>query len=153
MRIGTLAHAAGVTTKTIRFYERSGLLPEPPRTPSGYRDYPPESAERLEFIRGAQSAGLSLAEIRLLLRVRDEGTEHDPAAARLLTSQLRRIDDRILELTRTRDALRALLPRLASPAPPDPLAPPDPREPSAPPEPEHAPRPRGPAPRARRVSS
>lgn len=71
MRIGTLAHFAGVTTKTVRFYERAGLLPEPPRTPSGYRDYPPQTADRLTFIRGAQGMGLSLSEIRAVLRVRD----------------------------------------------------------------------------------
>jgi DNA-binding transcriptional MerR regulator len=108
MRIGTLAHSAGVTTKTIRFYERSGLLPEPPRTPSGYRDYPPESADRLEFIRGAQSAGLSLEEIRLVLRVRDEEAARGGHAAELLAFQLRRVEQRIHDLTRTRDALRDL---------------------------------------------
>ncbi|MEO3750012.1 heavy metal-responsive transcriptional regulator [Streptomyces sp. B6B3] len=110
MRIGTLAHSAGVTTKTIRFYERSGLLPEPPRTPSGYRDYPPESAERLEFIRAAQAAGLSLREIRLVLRVRDGGVPHCASTAELLAAQLRRVEQRILDLTRTRDALRDLVP-------------------------------------------
>jgi DNA-binding transcriptional MerR regulator len=109
MRIGTLAHSAGVTTKTIRFYERSGLLPEPPRTPSGYRDYPAESAERLEFIRGAQSAGLSLEEIRLVLRVRDEGAARGGHAEELLAVQLRRVEQRIHDLTRTRDALRDLV--------------------------------------------
>ncbi len=110
MRIGTLAHSAGVTTKTIRFYERSGLLPEPPRTPSGYRDYPPESAERLEFIRAAQAAGLSLGEIRLVLRVRDEGVPRCASTAELLVAQLRRVEQRILDLTSTRDALRDLVP-------------------------------------------
>src|SRR5690606_11673206 len=96
-------------TKTIRCYERSGLLPEPPRTPSGYRDYPPESAERLAFIRGAQSAGLSLAEIRELLRLRDEGVARSPSTVELLVAQLHRVEERIRELTRTRDALRALV--------------------------------------------
>ncbi|GAA2039875.1 MULTISPECIES: heavy metal-responsive transcriptional regulator [Streptomyces] len=108
MRIGTLAHVAGVTTKTVRFYEQAGLLPEPPRTPSGYRDYPPESADRLVFIRTAQSAGLSLAEIGELLRLSE--TDRPPPAdtARLISAHLHRIESRIAALTHTRDALRAL---------------------------------------------
>lgn len=51
MRTGALASASGLTAKTIRFYEQAGLLPEPPRTASGYRDYPPQAAHRLAFIR------------------------------------------------------------------------------------------------------
>lgn len=108
MRIGTLAHTAGVTTKTIRFYERSGLLPEPPRTPSGYRDYPPESAERLDFIRCAQAAGLSLSQIRLVLRARDDG-DLTPDTARLVREQVRLIEARVKDLVRTRDVLCRLL--------------------------------------------
>ncbi|WP_059013320.1 heavy metal-responsive transcriptional regulator [Streptomyces specialis] len=108
MRIGTLAHAAGVTTKTVRFYEQAGLLPEPPRTPSGYRDYPPEFADRLVFIRGAQAAGLTLAEIRDVLAVGDSGQAPDGAAAELIAARLRAIETRLVELTHTRDALRAL---------------------------------------------
>lgn len=51
VRIGALAAASGTTTKTIRFYEQVGLLPGPPRTQGGYRDYHPGSVERLAFIR------------------------------------------------------------------------------------------------------
>jgi DNA-binding transcriptional MerR regulator len=108
MRIGTLAHAAGVTAKTVRFYERAGLLPEPPRTPSGYRDYPPESADRLVFIRSAQAAGLSLAEIRELLAVRDSGQAARGPAADLIASRLRQIEHRLEDLARTRNALLEL---------------------------------------------
>ncbi|MDT0318203.1 heavy metal-responsive transcriptional regulator [Streptomyces millisiae] len=108
MRIGTLAHAAGVTAKTIRFYERAGLLPEPPRTPSGYRDYPPESADRLVFIRGAQAAGLSLAQIRDVLTIRDSGQPPNGAVADLIAAQLRQVEARLAELTHARNALREL---------------------------------------------
>ena len=68
MRIGEIAELAGVTTKTVRYYERIGILPEPDRTPSGYRDYGVGTLERLRFIRDAQATGLSLAEIHSILR-------------------------------------------------------------------------------------
>ncbi|MGK5531108.1 MerR family DNA-binding protein [Streptomyces sp. URMC 129] len=97
-----------MTTKTVRFYEQAGLLPEPPRTPSGYRDYPPEFADRLVFIRGAQAAGLTLAEIRDVLAVGDSGqTPHGPAAE-LIATRLRAVESRLADLVRTRDTLRAL---------------------------------------------
>src|SRR6266566_6256771 len=73
MRIGVLAAQAGITAKTIRFYEDTGLMPAPARTPAGYRDYPAGAAARLAFIRDAQAAGLSLAEIRSILAIRDDG--------------------------------------------------------------------------------
>jgi hypothetical protein len=55
MRIGVLAARAGLTTKTVRFYEDAGLLPPPPRTPAGYRDYPAQTLTRLTFIRNAHA--------------------------------------------------------------------------------------------------
>ena len=73
MRIGELAAQSGVTTKTIRFWESTGLLADPARTPSGYRDYDPDVVDRLSFIRHAQSAGLTLAEIRPILAISDTG--------------------------------------------------------------------------------
>ena len=63
MRIGELAEQAGMTTKTLRFYEQAQVLPQPARTASGYRDYDETSLARLRFVRAAQGAGLSLAEI------------------------------------------------------------------------------------------
>lgn len=67
MSIGQLAHQGGVGVETVRFYERRGLLEDPPRSPSGYREYPPEALERLRFIRRAKGLGFSLAEIEELL--------------------------------------------------------------------------------------
>ncbi|MGW4519418.1 MerR family transcriptional regulator [Streptomyces sp. NPDC004393] len=64
MRIGDLAARSGLTTKSIRFYEDCALLPAPLRTPGGYRDYPDHTVTRLGFVRDAQRAGLTLAEIR-----------------------------------------------------------------------------------------
>src|SRR3989442_10720788 len=70
LTIGRLAKQAGVNVETVRFYERRGLLPKPPRSASGYRLFPAETARRLKFIRRAQELGFSLTEIRELLLLR-----------------------------------------------------------------------------------
>ena len=67
LRTGELAKRAGVNVESLRFYERKGLLPEPPRRPSGYRRYPLDALARVRFIKRAQELGFSLAEIRELL--------------------------------------------------------------------------------------
>ncbi len=67
MQIGELADRVGVNTKTIRYYESIKLLPEPARTPAGYRIYGPDDETRLTFIKTAQHLGLSLDEIREVL--------------------------------------------------------------------------------------
>ncbi len=73
MRIGEVGDAVGVSTKTLRFYESIGLLPDPVRTASGYRDYPAEMVERVQFIRDAQAAGLTLAEVTSVLELKNTG--------------------------------------------------------------------------------
>ncbi len=70
LTIGHLAKQAGVNLETVRYYERRGLLPRPPRSASGYRLFPAEAARRLRFIRRAQELGFSLMEIRELLALR-----------------------------------------------------------------------------------
>ena len=70
LTIGRLAKQAGVNLETVRFYERRGLLPRPPRSASGYRLFPIETARRLRFIRRAQELGFSLTEIGELLSLR-----------------------------------------------------------------------------------
>src|SRR3981081_968940 len=69
LTIGRLARVVGVNLETVRYYERRGLLPKPPRSASGYRLFPAEAARRLRFIRRAQELGFSLREIRELLAV------------------------------------------------------------------------------------
>ncbi|MEU0596939.1 heavy metal-responsive transcriptional regulator [Streptomyces sp. NPDC006393] len=113
MRISELAADCGVTAKTIRFYEQSGLLPPPPRTTGGYRDYPPEAATRLSFIRDAQAAGLTLAEIRSILTVRDSGRAPCGHVSELIQQHLADIEQRMAELRTTRTALRRLAERAA----------------------------------------
>lgn len=114
MRIGDLATASGLTTKTIRFYEQAGLLPAPPRTPSGYRDYPKQTATRLAFIRDAQGAGLTLAEIRSILTVRDTGQAPCAHVTALIDQRLDDIERRLDELAKTREVLRGLARRAAA---------------------------------------
>ena len=109
MRIGALAAAAGTTAKTIRFYEQVGLLPSPPRTTAGYRDYPDHAAARLAFIRAARSAGLTLAEIRGILTVRDHGRPPCTRVTALLHQHLAETDRRLAELAQTRAMLHDLL--------------------------------------------
>ncbi|MDX2403963.1 heavy metal-responsive transcriptional regulator [Streptomyces microflavus] len=114
MRIGALAATSGLSTKTIRFYEQSGLLPEPPRTSGGYRDYPAQTATRIAFIRDAQGAGLSLAEIRSVLVLRDGGQAPCGHVSALIGQHLEEIERQLAELAKTRQALRALAHRAAA---------------------------------------
>ena len=80
MRIGEAAEAAGVAAQIIRFYERRGLLPQPPRGPNGYRDYDASVLAQLAFIRSGQSAGLTLVELASILDQRREGAVHAPTS-------------------------------------------------------------------------
>ena len=83
LTIGRLAQVGGVNLETIRYYEREGLLPRPPRARSGYRVFPTDAARRLRFIKRAQQLGFSLTEIRELLTLRVKpGTKPDQILAR-----------------------------------------------------------------------
>ncbi len=108
MRIGELAEAGEVPTRTVRFYERGGLLPEPHRTSNGYRVYDDVTVGRLRFIRTAQAAGLTLSEIRAIVEIRDGGTAPCAHVDALLNSKLADIERRRHELA----ALEADLTRL-----------------------------------------
>ena len=91
MRIGALASMSGLNPQTIRYYESIDLLPEPERTPAGYRDYTIAAAERLRFIRDAQACGLSLDEVQTLLAMKDAGQatcEHTAAFLERHTAEL-----------------------------------------------------------------
>jgi MerR family transcriptional regulator, copper efflux regulator len=113
MRIGVLAARAGLTTKTIRFYEDAGLLPPPPRTPAGYRDYPVQTLTRLTFVRNAQAAGLTLAEIRGVLAIRDRGQAPCQHVTGLIEQHLVQVGQRLAELTQAQNVLRDLRHRAA----------------------------------------
>jgi len=119
MLIGDLATRGGLSAKAIRFYEQAGLLPQPPRTPGGYRDYPPGAVDRLAFIRHAQAAGFTLADIRDVLAIRDSGQAPCQHVSVLIDEHLARVERRIAELTGARDALKDLQRRAAATDPAD----------------------------------
>lgn len=99
MNISKLAAEAGVKTDTVRYYERSGLLPKAERATSGYRVFGQADVRRLRFIRGAQRLGLRLREIRDLLDVIDKGQCPCGHTNALLQRRLAEIDSEIAELT------------------------------------------------------
>lgn len=107
LTIGRLANRADVGIDTVRFYERRGLLPEPDRTPAGYRLYPESVVDRIRFIRRAKSLGFSLDEINALLDLHDHGGRKSTVKA-LTQKKLAEIDARIEDLARIRDALSEL---------------------------------------------
>lgn len=119
MRIGELATRAGVTAKTVRYYESIGLLDEPERTPSGYRDYDQVALDRLRFIRDAQASGLSLAEIQSVLELKDAGSRSCSHTRRLLDEHLADLDHQIRRLETTRHQLRDLAERASQLDPAD----------------------------------
>lgn len=108
MRIGQLAQVSGVATKTLRFYEQAGLLPEPERTPAGYRDYNDSALPRLRFIRSAQACGLTLAEIARIINVRENSGPPCGHVMSLLDEHARDLDQRIADLTALRTEVRRL---------------------------------------------
>ncbi|MGK2966857.1 MAG: heavy metal-responsive transcriptional regulator [Tepidiformaceae bacterium] len=119
MRIGELAAHSGVTAKTIRFWEAQGLLADPERMPSGYRDYDADVLERLSFIRHAQTAGLTLAEIRRVLAISDTGEPVCGHVTDLIQKHLDDVVQRISELEETRSLLDRLAERAAAQNPAD----------------------------------
>ena len=108
LKIGQLAQRAAVNLQTIRYYEREGLLPEPPRLSSGYRLYTDSLVRRVRFIKRAQEIGFSLAEIRELLSLRaDENRERNEVRA-IAQAKIADIEDKM----RTLKAMKAVLNRL-----------------------------------------
>jgi len=108
MRIGELARRSGLTAKTLRFYEHAGVLAHPARGPSGYRDYDETALTRLRFVRAAQSAGLTLTEVRDIIAIRESNGPPCSHVAALLDRHLDDLHERIRELTATRDEVRRL---------------------------------------------
>jgi MerR family copper efflux transcriptional regulator len=107
MTIGRLATQAGVNIDTIRYYERNGLLPEPVRRASGYREYEAGDLKRLRFILRAKDLGFSLAEIRELLSL---SADRDVRGVkRRAEEHLDQVTHKIKELQRVRRGLKTLI--------------------------------------------
>jgi DNA-binding transcriptional MerR regulator len=109
--IGEIAESAGVPARTVRFYERRGLLPEPRRMPNGYRVYDDTTLTRLRFIRAAQSAGLTLEEIRGIIELREGGSVPCSHVERLLADKRREVRQRRRQLGLLEQELASILDR------------------------------------------
>src|ERR1700730_5665736 len=100
MKIGELAQRSGLAPTALRYYEKPGLLPESRRSSSGYRTYEPEAVPRLAFIRAAQAVGLTLAEIREVIGIRDAGAPPCAHVLELIERHRTDVRSRIRELQR-----------------------------------------------------
>jgi len=108
MKIGELALAAQTQVETIRYYEREGLLPQAPRSEGNYRIYRPEHVERLAFVRHCRSLDMTLDEIRVLLRFKDEPQAECGEVNALLDEHIGHVAARIRELRQLEKQLKAL---------------------------------------------
>ena len=109
LTIGKVAKKSGLGIETVRFYERQGLIDNPPRTESGYRQYPEETIAQLRFIKRAKVLGFSLKEIQELLSLK-----YDPNATKADVKErtLKKVADvksKIQDLTRIQNALEHLI--------------------------------------------
>ena len=108
MQIGQLAHQAGVAVDTVRYYEKQGLLPAPPRR-GAYRAYSREDVQRLSFIRRAKALGFTLEEIGGLLQLSAHRNDDMGSLRQAAQARLDEIERRIAELQRVRDGLRQVV--------------------------------------------
>ena len=109
MKIGSVAEAAGVEVSTVRYYERRGLLAEPPRAASGYRQYDETVIDRIRFVRQAQDLGFTLEEIEELLALRVEDPSSCGVVEEATRAKLRSVDSKIREFRRLRGVLARLV--------------------------------------------
>lgn len=108
MTIGGLARQTGTSVETIRFYEREGLLPAPPRSAGNYRLYTKSHAQQLAFISNCRNLDMALVEIRLLLTFRNDSSADCGAVSRILDEHAGHVAVRIAELESLQKELRRL---------------------------------------------
>jgi MerR family transcriptional regulator, copper efflux regulator len=109
LRISELADSAGVNLQAIRYYERRGLLPAPPRTAGNYRIYPQDAVRRLKFIKQAQNLGFTLKEIGELLELRATPRTRCGDVRTRAALKVREIDEKVKALESMRKGLRKLM--------------------------------------------
>jgi len=109
LRSGELARHTGVSTDTLRVYERRGLLPRPRRSPNGYREYPPEAHVRVLLVQRALAIGFTLDELRQVFNVRDRGGAPCREVRSLAGRKLVLLDARIEELIGARKQLQGIV--------------------------------------------
>jgi len=108
MRIGELAARTDCQVETIRYYEQQGLLPKPARSAGNFRIYGKTHIERLSFVRHCRSLGMTLEEIRALLRLRDAPERNCTEVNGLLDEHIGHVAERIADLRRLETQLKAL---------------------------------------------
>jgi MerR family mercuric resistance operon transcriptional regulator len=110
LTIGKAARKAGVGVETVRFYERRGLIEQPPKpTTSGFREYSAETVRRIQFIRQAQQLGFSLSEIEELLSLRTDPSADCGEVRARATAKVEEINCKIAELKQIRGALEEVI--------------------------------------------
>jgi DNA-binding transcriptional MerR regulator len=109
LRSSEVADLAGVSTDTLRHYERKGLIPRPRRSPNGYREYPPATVDRIRLIQRALAVGFTLAELAKILKQRDKGTPPCREVRALAEIKLASVEQQLQELTALRDEFRDML--------------------------------------------
>ena len=109
LTIGEIAKQSGVGVETVRYYERKGLLAEPPRKPSGYRQYQPDTIDQIRFILRSKQLGFTLREIRGLLNLRLDTSTTRSDVREQARAKLADIEARIDDLQKMRDSLKALI--------------------------------------------
>ena len=108
LTIGKVAARAGVGVETVRFYEREGLIQQPPRPARGYREYPQRTVSELRFIRRAQNLGFSLREIEELMTLRLDPAASSGEVRTRAEAKVAQIEEKIADLQRMRDVLLKL---------------------------------------------
>lgn len=108
LTIGQVSKRTGVGVETLRYYEREGLVEEPPRRASGYRQYPESVVQRVHFIKRAQQLGFSLKEIAELFALRVDPTTPARLVKQRATAKLADIECKIEDLLRVKRALERL---------------------------------------------
>jgi Cu(I)-responsive transcriptional regulator len=110
LSIGDLGRATGTKIETIRYYERIGLLPPPPRTgPGNYRSYTPEHLGRLRFVRRSRNLGFTLDQIRALLDLSDQRERECEAVDAIAREHVADVERKIADLTALRRELNSLI--------------------------------------------
>ncbi|MBO0836584.1 MAG: MerR family DNA-binding protein [Actinobacteria bacterium] len=115
MRTSQVADRAEVNVETLRYYERRGLLPEPPRRESGYRIYGEDAVRIVRFVKRAQELGFSLDEVESLLELSNGGPESCDAVQELASRRIAELDHRIADLAAMRGSLTRLLATCSQP--------------------------------------
>ena len=114
MTIGQIARHAGLTPRALRFYEAEGLLPHPPRTLSGYRMYGESELELIRLVSRLRAVGLGVADIREVVRLREQGVPPPDRIVALLQTRIAQVDRDVSALQQRRGVLAEVLHRMLS---------------------------------------